>query len=121
MSRKNKNSRSSPWPLIVIGVGLLMLITAVGLLLTNPQRDSTPTPTAARFLPAEETYPEIPRVNLADAKAALDAGTAVFVDVRDAGSFARSHIEGARSLPLAELDKRMGELTPTDWIITYCT
>lgn len=119
MSRKQKTSRRSLWPFVVIGGGLLLLTAAVGLLLSNPQSDPTPTP--ARFLPAEETYPEIPRVNLVDAKTAHDAGTAVFVDVRDAGSYARGHIRGARSLPLAELDERVGELKPSDWIITYCT
>ena len=119
MSRQKKKSRHSPWPLVVIGVGLLLLTAAVGLLITDPGSDPTPTPD--RFLAAEETYPEIPRVNLVDAKAAHDAGAAVFVDVRDAGSFAGSHITGALSLPLAELDKRMGELKPSDWIMTYCT
>ena len=119
MSRQKKTSRRSLWPFVVIGGGLLLLTAAVGLLLTSPQPD--PTPTATRFLPAEETYPDIPRVSLADAKTAHDAGSAVFVDVRDASSYANAHVKGALSLPLIELDKRKGELKPSDWIITYCT
>jgi rhodanese-related sulfurtransferase len=61
----------------------------------------------------------VPRVSLADAKAAYETGGAVFVDVRDAESYAQSHIPGALSIPLSELPNRIGELNPSDWIITY--
>lgn len=114
-----QTTRTKLWPFVLIGIGILLLAGAGALYVTSSQ--PAPTPTPARFLPAEETYPEILRVNLADAKAAFDAGTAVFVDVRDATSFATAHVEGARSLPLIELDQRMGELKPSDWIIPYCT
>ena len=119
MSQQRSSSRSSLWPFVLIGIGLLVLAGAGALYFTTSQPDPTPTP--ARFLPAEETYPEIPRVKLVDAKTAHDAGTAVFVDVRDASSYANAHVKGALSLPLIELDKRKGELKPSDWIITYCT
>jgi rhodanese-related sulfurtransferase len=45
----------------------------------------------------------------------------VFVDVRSAGSYAASHIPGALSIPLGELDARLDELDPAARIITYCT
>lgn len=64
---------------------------------------------------------EVPRVSLEEAKAALDGKTAVFLDVRAAGSYAASHIPGALSIPLNELEGRLDELDPADWIITYCT
>lgn len=35
---------------------------------------------------------------------------AVVIDVRPAGDFAKGHILGARNIPLAELEKRAGEL-----------
>jgi 3-mercaptopyruvate sulfurtransferase SseA len=61
------------------------------------------------------------RLSLEEARAAYDKNEALFLDVRSAGSYASSHIPGARSIPLGELESRMGELNPDQWIITYCT
>ena len=41
----------------------------------------------------------ITRLSLEEARAAFDSGAATFVDVRSAGSYARGHIPGARSIP----------------------
>lgn len=67
------------------------------------------------------TLPPAPRVSLADAKAAYDAKSAVFVDVRPKASYDQGHIAGAVSLPLAEMDTGYTRLDPSRWIITYCT
>ena len=101
---------------LAIGGGLLLLIAAILLATQN----ASPAPTTA---PAneEETYPEILRVNLADAKAALDTGMAVFVDVRAAEAYTANHIAGAINIPLGELATSLGELDKAEWIITYCT
>ena len=72
-------------------------------------------------LPASETA--VPRVSVKEAKAALDSGAAIIVDVRSAGAYAASHIPEAINIQLEEF-----ETNPTDlnldkdqWIITYCT
>lgn len=106
-------------PLILIGAGLVLLVGTLVVSLGPPK--ISPTPTAFPDHPAEDTFPDIPRVSLVDAKAAFDAQTAIFVDVRDSDSFAASHIPGAVSIPLADLEDRAGELNRSDWIITYCT
>ena len=82
---------------------------------------SAPQAAAPATSPTEEAYPDIVRVSLGNAKAAYDLKQATFVDVRDADSYANSHIPGAKSIPLAELENRLGELDPNAWIITYCT
>lgn len=66
-------------------------------------------------------YPEIQRVSLADAKAAFDLSTAVFIDVRDEFSYQQGHIPGAQSIPLDRLTKELEKLEPSLWYITYCT
>ena len=71
--------------------------------------------------PTPSTVESVVRVSLADSKAAFDAKTAVFLDVRDAGSYANAHIPGALNIPLNELEARLSELDPKAWIITYCT
>ncbi|MEW6239310.1 MAG: rhodanese-like domain-containing protein [Chloroflexota bacterium] len=64
---------------------------------------------------------EAPRISLDEARAAFDSGAAVFVDVRSEAAYAEGHIPGALSIPLAELESRLDELDPAQWIITYCT
>jgi rhodanese-related sulfurtransferase/DNA-binding HxlR family transcriptional regulator len=50
----------------------------------------------------------------------LKRGDVVLVDVRPEEEFASGHIEGARSIPLEELEQRLAEL-PTDRdIVAYC-
>jgi len=70
-----------------------------------------------------ESEAAVPRVSVEEAKAALDSGAAIIVDVRSAGAYAASHIPGAINIQLGEF-----ETNPTDlklgkeqWIITYCT
>jgi 3-mercaptopyruvate sulfurtransferase SseA len=71
--------------------------------------------------PVAETSGEVQRVTLEESKAAFDSGEAVFLDVRSASSYAASHIPDALSIPLAELEVRINEIDPNQWIITYCT
>ena len=72
-------------------------------------------------LPATEA--DVPRVPLEEAFTAYTAGAAVFVDVRDAESYAASHITGAINIPLTEFENNIAniDLDKEAWIITYCT
>ena len=69
------------------------------------------------------TEAEIPRVSVEEAKAALDSGAAVIVDVRTSGAYETSHIKGAISVPLGDIERDLTSLTldKEQWIITYCT
>jgi 3-mercaptopyruvate sulfurtransferase SseA len=96
-----------------LGVSFLTVLSLACVTLTAPFATATPA--------GEPTYPEIERVPLADAKAAFDAGTAVFVDVRTAASYNQSHVPGALSIPLNQIENRLDELDASQWIITYCT
>jgi hypothetical protein len=71
--------------------------------------------------PTEDPHLDIPRVSLLEAKAALDTGAAIFVDVRGTQSYEVSHIPGAISLPGDEIGSRLDEFDKAQWIITYCT
>ena len=72
-------------------------------------------------LPLSEA--EVPRVTAEEAKAALDGGKAVIVDVRSAEAFLEAHIAGAISIPLSEFENNIANvsLDRNQWIITYCT
>lgn len=95
-------------PLIIIGAAVLMVIAIVAYLAFFDNRPITDQDTIARVSPAE-------------AKQAFDQQSAVFLDVRVADAFAESHIPGAISIPVAELESKLGTLNKQDWIITYCT
>jgi rhodanese-related sulfurtransferase len=50
----------------------------------------------------------------------LGRGDIVLVDVRPTEEFAAGHIEGARSIPLDELERRLAELPAEREIVAYC-
>jgi cytoskeletal protein RodZ len=107
MPKSTKKQSSSLGPILLVAAGVVILL---GLLLW--QIISANSSQAAS---ASTTVENIRRVSPLDAKKALDnPGTALFLDVRDADSFATQHIPGAINIPL-------GELKPGQWIIPYCT
>ena len=50
----------------------------------------------------------------------LGKGEVVLVDVRPAEEFEAGHIRGARSIPLDELEQRIGELPAGREVVAYC-
>ena len=52
--------------------------------------------------------------------ARLRRGDIVLVDVRPEEEYAAGHIEGARSIPLDELERRLAELPPDTDVVAYC-
>jgi 3-mercaptopyruvate sulfurtransferase SseA len=80
-----------------------------------------PTSTVSSGIPSTEA--DVPRVSVDDAAAALQSGEAIVVDVRSAQAYQASHIPGALSVPLfdIETDPTSLKLDKDKWIITYCT
>ena len=52
--------------------------------------------------------------------ARMRSGEIVLVDVRPSEEFAAGHIEGARSVPLEELEDRLAELPDDREVVAYC-
>src|SRR3954468_11469991 len=50
----------------------------------------------------------------------LARGDVVLVDVRPAEEYAAGHIEGARSVPLEELERRLADLPSEREVVAYC-
>jgi 3-mercaptopyruvate sulfurtransferase SseA len=109
-----EEKRKNPFPWMVIGGGLLLLLAALTYILVNRPAAPVMTPTPA-------SVQQVQRVSLEDAKAAYDSGNAVFLDVRDSGSYAEGHIPGAVLMPITNMPAHSGELDPKSWIIPYCT
>jgi NADH:ubiquinone oxidoreductase subunit 5 (subunit L)/multisubunit Na+/H+ antiporter MnhA subunit len=116
---KQKKSKQKIDPSIwVILIGGLMLVVAVIVLIIQAQQ---PAQSAVTNQNLNIPYPEVERVSLQDAKAAYDAGTAIFVDVRGDDLYNVGHIPGALSIPESDLESRITNLDPNARIITYCT
>lgn len=63
----------------------------------------------------------IPRMSAQQLKAAVDAGTAVVIDVRDANSFMAGHVPGAFHIPLEYIESQTPYLPRGKTIVAYCT
>jgi rhodanese-related sulfurtransferase len=50
----------------------------------------------------------------------LSRGDVVLVDVRPEEEFEAGHIDGARSIPIDELERRLAELPPEGEVVAYC-
>jgi rhodanese-related sulfurtransferase len=50
----------------------------------------------------------------------LRDGSAMVLDVRPEDEFALGHLPGAVNIPLADLDRRLAELSPDQEIVAYC-
>ena len=86
---------------------------------TNVSRVQTPA-----TAPAEDDHAAqktVERMSIPDARAAVEKGEAVFVDVRQAGQYQSGHIAGALSLPEAEIPTRGSSLPKGKKIIAYCS
>ena len=100
-------------PLILVISGVVLVLLMVFIFSRNSAGSST--------AGVEINQDEIARVSPQEAKAALDAGTALIVDVRDGESFAGSHAAGSINIPWDQLETRLSELDKDKWIIPYCT
>lgn len=114
--------------IIVLLTVVLLATLACNALLPQTGQDAEPVESleairteAPAVLP--QTEDDVPRVTVEEARAALDSGQAVIVDVRSTASYEAGHIPGAVSIPLNEIegDPTVVNLPPDEWIITYCT
>ena len=117
-NRSRKKNTNTLLPVILIGVGALMVIAVLAIQMLQPGQQTAP---PAANNPGNIPEPSVERVSLADSKRAFDEQSAVFLDVRSAESYAAGHIPGAVNIPFDQLEARMSELDPNQWIITYCT
>jgi len=108
----NKRNRKT---LFMLVAGVILIILAL-----TACTPSTPRPQAEPG-PRVEAPQDVQRVTLEESKAAFDSEAAVFLDVRSESAYAAGHIPGALPIPLGELEGRIGEFGPNQWIITYCT
>ncbi len=109
-----KQKQNAYLPFILLAA--VIVVTVVSLVIAGQVRQ------AQINDPGEITsQDDVPRLTAEEAFEAQQSGKAVIVDTRSAAEYDVSHIAGSISLPLDQLESRMGDLDPELWYITYCT
>lgn len=63
----------------------------------------------------------VPRVSVQDAKAEIDAGTAIMVDARPADAYNQEHATGSINIPLDSPPEKYKDLPQGKKIFIYCS
>lgn len=124
--------RFPAWPLALVGVALVIGLVVLFAALRPRQSAATVGVCAAGEACAGTAIPDVHndegipyadvrRISVEEARALYDAGQALFVDVRDAESYAAARIPASLHLPLSELEAGIPPLPRDAEIITYCT
>jgi rhodanese-related sulfurtransferase/DNA-binding HxlR family transcriptional regulator len=93
-------------------VGLLRALSRVG-----EQNSAEIARVMATYFRARDELEPISRSELIDR---LRSGTAMVLDVRPEDEFRQGHLPGALSIPLAQLERRLAELSADREIVAYC-
>ena len=93
-------------------VGLLRALSRVG-----EQNSAEIARVMATYFRARDELEPISRSELIDR---LRSGTAMVLDVRPEDEFRQGHLPGALSIPLAQLEHRLAELSADREIVAYC-
>jgi 3-mercaptopyruvate sulfurtransferase SseA len=111
---------------------LIISILVTALSACGAQATPTPAPQPTTIIEVISTPPtqsiplseaDVPRITIEEAKAAIESGAAVVVDVRSKTAYDAQHIAGAISIPFPEIQANPTgvKLDKEQWIITYCT
>lgn len=108
-------------------IGLALLSVSLACNAASPVKTTSAETTAAsQNSPATpvasgEADDNAPRITLAEAKKAFDAGEAIFIDTRGADFYNLEHIKGAINITMNDVDKRYKEIPQGKKIIAYCS
>jgi predicted sulfurtransferase len=111
MKRKKKNALL---PIILLSA---VVVLSIGVLILAQNLREAEIENPGQYADQDQ----IPRITVNEANQAVLDGEAVIVDTRSESQYQASHIAGAISVPIDQVEDRLDELDPDQWYITYCT
>ena len=69
---------------------------------------------------AQGQRPEVPEIDVHEARRRADSGAGVIVDVREPEELAQAAVPGAVHIPLGQLNSRFGELPTDKQLLLFC-
>ena len=106
IAKKNK--------LIPIWIILAVVVVVVGVFVYQGIRELSGNP----ILRSQD---DVPRLTVGEVQQALQNERAILLDVRSPEQYAASHVRGALSAPLGEIESYLPGLDKEAWYIIYCT
>lgn len=114
MAKRRLPIRTKRNKLIPIWIILAVVVVVVGVFVYQGIRGLSGNPVL-------RSQDDVPRVTVAEVQQALQNEGAILLDVRTAEQYAASHVQGALSVPLTEIESYVAGLDKDAWYITYCT
>ena len=117
MARKKLPIQVKKQNLTPIWIILVVVIVVVAVFVNQGIRE-------LRGNPILLSQDDVPRLTVAEVQQALQNEGAILLDVRTAEQYAASHVRGALSVPVADVnlfDSIVAGLDKDVWYITYCT
>ncbi|MDD2522705.1 MAG: rhodanese-like domain-containing protein [Anaerolineaceae bacterium] len=114
MARRKLPSNVKKQNLTPIWIIMAVVVIVVGIFVYRAIRDLSGNPI---YLSQDE----VPRMTVEQVRQAMQNEGAILLDVRTAGQFEASHVQGALSVPLTEIESFYSQLDKDTWYITYCT
>ena len=106
--------------LAAVAIGLLASTAGAQYTSATPKTAPAGPQKVQTAIPASEPLESAKRINRKEAMKLVQAGKAVYIDVRPKSDFDLGHIKGAINIPLNELPKRWADLPIRKTLITYC-
>jgi hypothetical protein len=78
---------------------------------------TTPGSSPAQNVPSDG----VRRITTVELRDALAQGSAIVIDTRPLDAYKQSHIKGSISVPLDQVESRIGELPRDKMIVAYCS
>lgn len=118
---KGKAKGKKPGYLAIFSIGIILIVALVAISQLIDQSAPVEPLSLGGIERTVLSDADVPRARLSEAKAAFDAGDAVFIDVRSRITYDISHIPGALSIEIPEIEEETVNLDREGLYITYCT